>query len=99
MNKTQVTTTTASIAAFIAGILSTQFTFLDQATWLAVVTALITLGSAVIAYLTRETALTNQVGKFSGTTIVTTPEVANSLPNNMNVIGTDEAKVVLKSKV
>lgn len=96
MNKTQVTTTTASMAAFIAGILSTKFTFLDQATWLAIVTSLITLGGALIAYLTRDTALANQVSKIDGTTVVTTPDIANSLPYNSNVVGTNEAKVVSK---
>lgn len=89
MNQTQVTTTAASIAAFIAGILSTKFTFFDQATWLAIVTALITIGGAVVAYLTRGTALADTVGKMSGTTVITKPEIANALPNNDSVVASN----------
>lgn len=89
MNQTQVTTTAASIAAFIAGILATKFTFFDQGTWLAIVTALITIGGAVVAYLTRGTALADTVGKMSGTTVVTTPAVANALPNNDSVVASN----------
>ncbi len=96
MNTTQATTTAATIAAFIAGILSTKFTFFDNATWLAIVTALITVGGAVIAYLTRGTALVNQVGNMAGTTVVTTPVIANSLPDNTSVQASNEVKVVPK---
>lgn len=93
MNQTQVTTTAASIGAFIAGILATKFTFFDQATWLAIVTALITIGGAVIAYLTRGTALADTVGKMQGTTVVTTPEIANALPNNTSVLPSDKVNI------
>lgn len=93
MNQTQATTTTAAMAAFIAGILSTKFTFLDQATWLAIVTALITVGGAMIAYLTRGTALANEVGKMPGTLVITKPEIADALPNNESVISSSTVEV------
>lgn len=93
MNNVQLTTTAASIAAFIAGILSTKLPIFDQATWLAIVTACITIGGAVISYLTRGTALADTVGKMQGTTVITTPEIANALPNNTSVLPSNEVKV------
>lgn len=93
MNQTQLTTTAASIAAFIAGILSTKLPIFDQATWLAIVTACITIGGAVIGYLTRNTALADVVGKMDGTKVITTAAIANALPNNESVIASNTVKV------
>lgn len=93
MNQTQLTTTVASIAAFIAGILSTKIPIFDQATWLAIVTACITVGGAVIGYLTRNTALADVVGKMPNTTVITTPAIADALPNNESVIASNTVKV------
>lgn len=95
MNQTQATTTLAPIIAFIAGFLASRFTFLDAATWTAVVTGIVGLVATVwAAVATRKTALIDQTGKFSGTTVVTKPEIADALPNNVDVVSSSEVKVV-----
>lgn len=94
MNQTQTTTTLAPIIAFIAGFLASRFTFLDAATWTAIITGVVGIIATVwAAVATRKTALIDQTGKFSNTVVVTTPEIANSLPNNTSVLPSDEVKV------
>lgn len=62
MNSTQTQTTSATILAFIAGYLSSRFTFFDTATWLAIVTAAAGLGVTIwTAVATRKPALVNTV--------------------------------------
>lgn len=95
MNNTQTQTTLATVVAFVAGILAGKFQFFDAETWTAVLTGLAGVAIAVYnGYLTRKTGIVNQAGNFSGTTVVTTPDVAKALPNNDSVVANTEAKVV-----
>lgn len=94
MNNTQTQTTLATVVAFVAGILAGKFQFFDAATWTAILTGLAGVVIAVYnGYLTRKTALVDQTGKFTGTTVVTTPDVAAALSKNDSVVSNKDVVI------
>lgn len=88
MNKTQVATILTPIIAAIATWLASKFPLLDQATWNTLLTAVFgAVSLAAIGWFTKTTSIADTIAPAGGTTtIVTTPEVANALPANPNVV-------------
>ncbi len=92
MNSTQTQTTSATILAFIAGYLSSRFTFFDTATWLAIVTGAAGLGVTIwTAIATSKKSIVNQALSSDKATLVNSvaalPEV-KEISLDKNVSGT-----------
>lgn len=92
------------IVALLAAWLAQKLPFIDAATWSNWINgffAVITTG--VLAYFNRPSNIIDAAGKQSGTTVITTPEIANALPANPDVIAATpqvaEAVSVAKSGV
>lgn len=87
MNKTQIANILTPIIGVIATWLGTKVPLLDAATWNTLITTVaLAIVTGVLAYFNRATALADTVGKLPGTTVVTTPEISEALPNNPDVI-------------
>lgn len=94
MNSTQLQTTLGPILGLVAGYFAAWWG-IDQADALGILTALIGVGYAVYnAVITRKSGLISQVAQ-GGTQVITKDQsTADALPNNPNVMGPQEAKVV-----
>lgn len=87
MNDLQIKNILTPIIGVIVTWLATKFPLLDQATWNTLVTAVVTtIVAVVLGFFNRTTGVLDTAGKQPGTTVVTTPEIANALPNNPDVI-------------
>lgn len=75
------------LVGILAAWLASKIPFIDQATWSTWINALDTaLVTAVLAFFNRPSNIIDAAGKQAGTTVVTTPEIANALPANPDVI-------------
>lgn len=89
MNNTQIKNILTPIFGLIATWLATKFNFLgmDQASWNTLVTSVgFGVVTVVLGFFNKTTNLVDTVGAQPGTTVVTTPTIANALPNNPDVI-------------
>jgi len=91
MNSVQIKNVLTPIFGVIATFLATKLNFLgmDQATWNTLVSTIGFAGvSIVLGFFNKTTNLVDVVGNQPGTTVVTTPAIANALPDNKDVIAT-----------
>lgn len=89
MNDIQIKNILTPICGIVATFLASKLNFLgiDQATWMTLVTTIVfTAVAAVLGYFGKTTAVLDTAGKTAGTTVVTTPENAQALPDNKDVI-------------
>lgn len=97
MNNTQIAAIVAPIISALAVWLAAKGILFDVATWNAILGAFGTaVGAIIAAKFATNTALKNEVGNMSGTTVVTTPASAAALPNNDSVVSSSEVKIVPK---
>lgn len=75
------------LAGLLAVWLAKQIPFIDAATWSTWING---IGAAVVtgvlAFFNRPTNIIDAAGKQAGTTVVTTPAMAASLPANPDVV-------------
>lgn len=75
------------LIAIAAAWLARKLPFIDAATWSGWIDAFFTaITTGVLAYFNRPSNLIDAAGKQDGTTVVTTAEIAKSLPANPDVI-------------
>lgn len=89
MNSTQIKNVLTPIFGILATFLATKLNFLgmDQATWNTLVSSIgFGVVSVILGFFNKTTSLVDTVGNQPGTTVVTTPAVANLLPDNPDVI-------------
>lgn len=87
---------TATIASFLSYLAAWSHFSSESNTALATVIAAglaIMIGQVLTIAINRWSVIVDRVGQ-GGTKVVTTQAVADSLPNNPNVLGPSEAKVV-----
>lgn len=78
---------TTPLIAVLAAWLAKKLPFIDAATWSGWIDSIFTaITMGVLAYFNRPSNLIDAAGKQAGTTVVTTAEVAKSLPANPDVI-------------
>lgn len=100
MNDVNLKTILTAISVPIAGLLFAKLNFLgiDQATWNTLVfSGLSAAAAAVLGFLTRTKSVVDATGNLAGTRVVTTPEIASSLPANSDVVSSGDAKIVNKA--
>jgi len=89
VNSTNLKAILTPIFGLIATFLATKLNFLniDQATWNTIVSSIgFGVVTIILGFFTKTTNLMDTVGAQPGTTVVTTPDIANALPNNPDVI-------------
>ena len=85
MNDIQIKNILTPLCGIVATYLASKLNFLgiDQATWMTLVTTIVfTAVAAVLGYFSK----TTNVLDTAGHTVVTTPENAQALPDNKDVI-------------
>jgi hypothetical protein len=96
MNDINVKAILTPISVIVAGWLMAHLNFLglDQATWNTLVfSGLSALAAGVLGFLTRTAKVIDAAGNQPGTVVVTTPAIANSLPN-VDVVSNTDVKIV-----
>lgn len=98
MNKTQIQTLIAPFVGILTAWLARKIPFIDAATWATVIDTIVAIAtSAFIAWRTGGVQLADTVSKLTpDTKVITSPEIANALPANPDVVASTEAKVVPK---
>ena len=92
MNSTAIKNILTPLIGIAVAWLASKFPLLDPATWNTLVTTVVFAVVAVITGIFSKTSnLVNTVGNQPGTTVVTTPAVAASLPDNTSVIASTPA--------
>jgi len=82
VNSTQVKTILTPLIGIAVAWLASKFPLLDQATWNTLVSSIVfAIVSVVMGLFTKTTALADTVASQPGTTVVTTPAIANSTAN------------------
>jgi len=75
------------LVALAAAWLARKIPFIDAATWSGWIDGILAaITTGVLAFFNRPSNIIDAAGKQDGTTVVTTPEIANSLPANPDVI-------------
>jgi hypothetical protein len=75
------------LVALAAAWLARKIPFIDAATWSGWIDGILTaITTGVLAFFNRPSNIIDAAGKQAGTTVVTTPEIANALPANPDVI-------------
>ena len=79
MNSTQIKTILTPLIGLAVTWLASKFPLLDQATWNTLVSSIVfSVVAVVMGLFTKTTSLADTVGNQPGTTVVTTPEIANA---------------------
>ncbi len=75
------------LVALAAAWLARKVPFIDAATWSGWIDGILAaITTGVLAFFNRPTNIIDAAGKQAGTTVVTTKEIAESLPENKDVI-------------
>lgn len=97
MNDINLKAILTPISVVIAGFLMAKLNFLgiDQATWNTLVfSGLSAVAAAALGFLTRTRNVIDTAGSQPGTVVVTTKEMADSLPHNNDVVSSADVKLV-----
>jgi len=82
MNMTQIKTILTPLIGLAVAWLASKFPLLDQATWNTLVSSVVfAIVAVVMGMFTKTVTLAETVGSQPGTTVVTTPEIANATEN------------------
>lgn len=85
----------APLVAAAAAWLATKFPLIDPATWTALVSGVaMAIAMAAIGFITKKASLSDTLGKYKDTTVITDEKTADSLPNNDSVVSNAAVKVV-----